>query len=147
MSVLASAPDFALELGAIVGVGLDPAACESGPHGGKIGRGRARVIDRHQRLIVGLVDQDAGVLNAQGRVVAERRRDHAHDQKRDQDAAANGRAERGHGRGAAAPAGQQPVNQFDTRATHAKRLVLHACMAIPPRLKAVERLVQSSLVR
>ena len=57
--------DVVVELGARGGVVGDPQAREGGAHGGKIGRGGARVVDRHQRFIERLVDEDAGVLDAE----------------------------------------------------------------------------------
>jgi hypothetical protein len=40
-------------------------------HSGEIRRCRASVIDRHQRFVEGLVDQDAGMPDTEGRIDAE----------------------------------------------------------------------------
>ena len=101
-----------------VGIGGDPAPRECRAHGGEIGRRRAGVIDRHQRFVEGLVDQQAGIADAHGGVGAERRGDHAHDQERDQDAAADGHAKRGGARRALAPRRSQTDDQTSDPATH-----------------------------
>ena len=76
----------------ISGSDRDPAAGKGGAHRGEVGGGRARVIDRHQRFVERLGDQGAGPADAQHGVDAERGRDCAHQQERDQDTAADGPA-------------------------------------------------------
>ena len=79
--------DLLLELDPRGGLVGNPKASERRAHGGEVGGRRPRVIDRHQRFVIGLVDQNPGVFDAKGGVAAKRRRDRAHDQERDQNPA------------------------------------------------------------
>ena len=61
-----------------------------GLQGGEIGRRGTRVIDGHQRAVVGLIDQGARGHDAERRVSAEERRDGAQHQEGEKDSTANG---------------------------------------------------------
>ena len=83
---------------------------------GWIGGGCARVIDRHQRFVVRLAHEDAGVLDAHDGVAGERAGDQRHDRESDQDAAADGAQRRSRAR-KRAPHGRRSIRQDDLDAT------------------------------
>ena len=88
-------------------IGGDPAPGKRGLHHGEIGRRRACVVDRHQRLVERPGDQHAGPRDAARRIAAQRRGDQAHDQECDEDPPANGPQPGGHPRrGAIPPSGR-----------------------------------------
>jgi hypothetical protein len=99
--------DLLAEFGAHRGIGGDPLPHECRAHSREIGRGCAGVIDRHQRFVEGLVDQDAGMPDTEGRINAEPSGDHAHDQERDENPAADRHAERRRSRNRVTPDGVQ----------------------------------------
>ena len=62
--------DLSVERGAHLRIGGDPLPRECGAHRGETGRRRARVIDRHQRFVESLVDENAGIPDPHGGVTA-----------------------------------------------------------------------------